>query len=60
MLAFLIALAISTPLPGRVTYACAGSSDTLRSQWAVWEAVAGRRCRVSRTPEPQPPAPPPQ
>ena len=48
-----IALAISTPLPGRITYACAGSSDALRSRWAVWEAVAGRRCRVSRPAPPQ-------
>lgn len=41
-----IALAISTPLPGRITYACAGHSDMLRSQWAVWAAVAEGRCIV--------------
>jgi hypothetical protein len=41
-----IALAISTPLPGHVTYACAGNSDMLRSQWAVWAAVAEGRCQV--------------
>jgi hypothetical protein len=41
-----IALAISTPLPGRITYACAGHSDMLRSQWAVWEAVVSGRCIV--------------
>jgi hypothetical protein len=41
-----IAIAISTPLPGRITYACAGSSDMLRSQWAVWAAVANGRCIV--------------
>lgn len=41
-----IALAISTPLPGKVTYACAGNSEMLRDQWAVWAAVANRRCMV--------------
>lgn len=41
-----IALAISTPLPGHITYACAGNSDMLRSQWAVWEAVTNKRCIV--------------
>lgn len=39
-------MALSTPLPGRIVYACAGNSDMLRSQWAVWEAVAGRRCQA--------------
>jgi len=46
MLAFILALALSSPLPGRVTYACAGHSDMLRSQWAVWTAVAEGRCIV--------------
>jgi hypothetical protein len=46
MLAFILALALSTPLPGRVVYACAGHSDMLRSQWAVWAAVAEGRCQV--------------
>lgn len=52
-----LALAISTPLPGHLTYACAGSSDTLRDPYAVWSAVANRRCTVSRTPT-QPPTEP--
>jgi hypothetical protein len=52
-----IYLAISTPLPGHLTYACAGSSDTLRDPYAVWSAVANRRCTVSRT-QPQPPTEP--
>lgn len=43
---FAIYMAISTPLPNRIVYACAGSSDALRSQWAVWEAVANGRCQV--------------
>lgn len=48
MIAILIALALtlSAPLPGHLTYACAGSSDALRSQWAVWEAVANGKCQV--------------
>jgi len=44
-----LALALSTPLPGHLTYACAGSSDTLRDPYAVWAAVANRRCTVTRT-----------
>jgi hypothetical protein len=46
MLAILLTLAIGAPLPGRITYACAGNSDMLRSQWAVWSAVAEGRCQV--------------
>ena len=44
-----LALALSTPQPGHLTYACAGSSDTLRDPYAVWAAVVARRCTVSRT-----------
>ena len=55
-----IYLAISTPLPGHLTYACAGHSDTLRDPYAVWAAVANRRCTVTRTPEQPPTEPPPQ
>ena len=46
MLAILLTLAISTPLPGHLTYACAGHSDMLRDQWAVWATVANGRCVV--------------
>lgn len=46
MLVILLTLAISTPLPGHLTYACAGHSDALRSRWAVCEAVASGRCQV--------------
>ena len=55
-----LALALSTPLPGHLTYACAGSSDTLRNPYAVWAAVANSRCTVTRTQPEQPPEPPPQ
>ena len=55
-----LALALSTPLPGHLTYACAGSSDTLRNPYAVWAAVANRRCTVTRTQPELPPEPPPQ
>lgn len=48
MIAALLALAIGTPLPGRVVYVCAGVSDARRSEWTVWDAVTARRCRVWR------------
>jgi len=53
MLAFLLTLAISTPLPGHLAYACAGSSDALRNPWAVWTAIANRQCRVTAAADPQ-------
>lgn len=48
MIAALLALALSTPLPGRVVYVCAGVSDAGRSEWGVWDAVVSRRCRAGR------------
>ena len=50
MLAILLTLAISTPLPGHLTYACAGHSDMLRNPWAVWTMIAARQCHVSQEP----------
>ena len=55
-----LALAISTPLPGHLTYACAGSSDALRDPYAVWSAVAARKCTVSRTQQQPTTEPPPR
>jgi hypothetical protein len=55
-----IYLAISTPLPGHLTYTCAGSSDTLRDPYAVWSAVAARKCTVSRMQQQPPTEPPPR
>jgi hypothetical protein len=53
MLAILLTLAISTPLPGHLTYACAGHSDMLRNPWAVWTMIAARQCRVTAAADPQ-------
>ena len=55
-----LALALSTPQPGHLTYTCAGTSDTLRNPYAVWAAVVARRCTVTRTQPEPPPEPPPQ
>lgn len=47
-MALLLILALATPLQGRIVYVCRGSSDALRSQWSVWDAVVDRRCEVQR------------
>lgn len=44
MIAYLISAVLLTPH----SYACRGGSDELRNPWAVWIAVAGRRCEVVR------------
>lgn len=41
-----VVMGIASPLPGRIVYVCRGGSDELRSEWAVWMAVAERRCEV--------------
>jgi hypothetical protein len=43
MIAYLLTAALLTPH----SYACRGGSDELRSVWAVWIAVAGRRCVIA-------------
>jgi hypothetical protein len=53
MLAILLTLAISTPLPGHLTYACAGNSYMARHEWTVWTAIANRQCRVTAAADPQ-------
>lgn len=48
MTGLLLILSLATPLQGRIVYVCRGSSDALRSQWTVWDAVVDRRCVVQR------------
>jgi hypothetical protein len=52
-LAILLTLTLATPLPGHLTYACAGSSDMLRNPWAVWTMIANRQCKVTAAADPQ-------